>query len=49
MLTVSINDNGSPPTTGSTTVTVHVLGLHEQLHAWWKLDESSGTAVNDTA
>lgn len=46
-LTVSINDNGSPPTTGSTTVTVHVLGLHEQLHAWWKLDEFSGTTVAD--
>jgi autotransporter-associated beta strand protein len=30
-------------------VTIHVLGLHEQLHAWWKLDESSGTTVNDSS
>lgn len=48
-LTVSISDNGSPPTMGSSTVTLHVLGLHEQLHAWWKLDESSGTTVNDSS
>lgn len=49
VLTVSATDNGSPPMTGETTVTLTVLGLHEQLHAWWKLDESSGTHVADSS
>jgi len=48
-LTISTSDNGIPPTAGTATVTIHVLGLHEQLHAWWKLDESAGITVNDSS
>jgi hypothetical protein len=47
VLTVAATDNGSPPQTGETTVTIHVNSLHEQLHAWWKLDETGGSTALD--
>jgi autotransporter-associated beta strand protein len=49
VLTISATDNGSPQLTGQTTLTIPVLGLHEQLHTWWMLDEGSGAVVNDSS
>jgi autotransporter-associated beta strand protein len=48
-LTISTTDNGSPATAGSAIATIQVLGLHEQLHAWWKLDETSGAFASDSS
>lgn len=48
-LTLSAVDNGSPPLTGTSTVVIEVLGLHERLHTWWPLDETSGTLVSDAS
>lgn len=48
-LTLSAVDNGSPQLTGTATVVIEVLGLHERLHAWWPLDETSGTLAADAS
>jgi hypothetical protein len=48
-LTITAADNGSPAQTATATATIQVLGLDEQLHAWWKLDESSGATVLDSS
>lgn len=49
VLTISATDNGSPQLTGQTTLTIPVLGLHEQLHTWWNLDEGTGPLANDSS
>jgi autotransporter-associated beta strand protein len=48
-LTISATDNGSPAIIGSGVATIQVIGLHEQLHAWWQLDETVGSIVNDSS
>lgn len=49
VLTVSASDNGTPQMTGQSTITIPVLGLHEQLQTWWKLDEGAGSVVYDSS
>jgi len=49
VLTVSATDDGSPAMTGSANVTVQVLTLDQQLHAWWRLDETADTTVHDSS
>lgn len=49
VLTISATDNGNPQMTGQSTVTIPVLGLHEQLQTWWKLDEGAGSVVYDNS
>ncbi len=48
-LTISATDSGTPAMVGTTTLNLQVLGLNEQVHAWWKLDESAGTTVSDSS
>lgn len=48
-LTLSAVDNGSPQLTGTSTVVIEVLGLHERLHSWWPLDETSGPTAADVS
>ena len=39
----------TPAATGEATATIQVKRLDEGLHAWWKLDESSGTTARDSS
>lgn len=48
-LTISATDSGTPAMVGTTTLNLQVLGLNEQVHTWWKLDESSGATVRDSS
>ncbi|MCP5532185.1 MAG: cadherin domain-containing protein [Akkermansiaceae bacterium] len=46
-LTIRATDSGSPPLSGDAEVIVRVVGLNDELFAWWKFDETSGNAVVD--
>lgn len=46
-LTIRATDSGSPPLSGDAEVIVRVVGLDDELFAWWKFDETSGNAVID--
>jgi hypothetical protein len=48
-LTIAATDDGSPATTGFSTLTVNVRGLDEDLHAWWQLDETAGSLALDSS
>lgn len=48
-LTVRATDDGAPPMSGTAVVTVRVIGLEEELHAWWRFDESSGSLARDSS
>jgi hypothetical protein len=49
VLTISATDDGTPAATGEATATIQVKRLDEGLHAWWKLDETSGTTARDSS
>jgi hypothetical protein len=49
VLTISATDDALPAATGSTTATIQVIRLDQSLHAWWKLDETSGTTAQDSS
>jgi autotransporter-associated beta strand protein len=46
-LTIEATDDDSPAATGSTTLDIEVIGLDDQLHAWWPLDETAGPIAYD--
>ncbi|MCU0749918.1 MAG: cadherin domain-containing protein, partial [Akkermansiaceae bacterium] len=48
-ITVGATDSGSPALQGTATATIEVVGLHERLHTWWKLDETTGIQVVDAS
>ncbi|MDP3849780.1 MAG: cadherin domain-containing protein [Luteolibacter sp.] len=49
VLSVSATDDDAPAMTGSATVTIDVIGLQDRMHAWWRLDEFSGTTIRDSS
>ena len=49
VLTISASDSGNPPMSGQVDMTIQVSGLDTGLHTWWKLDEASGSYVNDSS
>ncbi len=48
-LTIETTDDGSPAATGTGTLGIQVIGLGDQLHAWWKLDETAGPLAYDSS
>ena len=48
-LTIEATDDDSPAASGSSTLTIGVIGMDDELHAWWPLDETSGPLALDAS
>ena len=48
-LTISATDDADPSAVGSAVAQVNVRRLDEGMHAWWQLDETTGTIAFDSS